>query len=98
VTVEIRLRPEVEDDLEDAAAWYESQRAGLGHRFLDEVLAALSGIADMPLGHAVIYRNTRRAWMRRFPFGIFYQVESDGVIVIAVIHGSRHPRRWQGRA
>jgi plasmid stabilization system protein ParE len=98
VTVEIRLRREAEDDLEDAAAWYESQRTGLGQQFLDEVLAALATIAEMPLGYAVIYRNTRRAWMRRFPFGIFYQMESDGVIVIAVIHGSRHPRRWQGRA
>jgi hypothetical protein len=36
--------------------------------------------------------------MRRFPFGALYQVESEGVIVIAIIHGSRHPRRRQGRA
>jgi plasmid stabilization system protein ParE len=98
VTVEVRLRREAEEDLADAATWYESQQPGLGKQFLDEVLTALSTIADMPLGYAVIYRNTRRAWMRRFPFGIFYQVESDGVIVIAIIHGSRHPRRWQGRA
>ncbi len=98
MTVEIRLRPEAEDDLTEAATWYESQRAGLGQQFLDEVLSALATIAEMPLTHAVLYRNTRRAWMRRFPFGIFYQVDSEGVIVIAVIHGSRHPRRWQGRA
>jgi plasmid stabilization system protein ParE len=62
------------------------------------VLKALEAIAERPLGYSAVYRNTRRAWMRRFPFGIFYQVESDGVIVIAIIHGSRHPRRWQGRA
>jgi plasmid stabilization system protein ParE len=98
MTVEIRLRPEAEDDLTEAATWYESQRAGLGQQFLDEVLVALDTIAEMPLMHTVIYRNTRRAWMRRFPFGIFYQVDSEGVVVIAVIHGSRHPRRWQGRA
>lgn len=98
MTVEVRLRREAEEDLEDAAAWYESQRAGLGQQFLDEVLKALETIAEVPLVYSVIYRNTRRAWMRRFPFGIFYQVESDGVIVIAIIHGSRHPRRWQGRA
>lgn len=47
MTVEVRLRPEVEDDLGDAAAWYESQREGLGQRFLDEVLAALTTIAEM---------------------------------------------------
>jgi plasmid stabilization system protein ParE len=98
VTVEVRLRPEAEEDLEEAATWYESQRPGLGQQFLDEVLSALANIAEIPLGYAVIYRNTRRVWMRRFPFGIFYQLDSDGAIVIAIIHGSRHPRRWQGRA
>jgi plasmid stabilization system protein ParE len=98
VTVEVRFRREAEEDLEEAALWYESQRPGLGQQFLDEVVKALETIAEMPLERCVIYRNTRRAWMRRFPFGIFYQVEADGVIVVAIIHGSRHPRRWQGRA
>jgi len=98
VTLEVRLRREAEEDLEDAASWYESQQAGLGQQFLDEVLKALETISETPLGFSVIYRNTRRAWIRRFPFGIFYQVESDDVVVIAIIHGSRHPRRWQGRA
>jgi plasmid stabilization system protein ParE len=98
VNVEVRLRPEAEEDLAEAATWYESQRVGLGQRFLDEVLAALETIAETPLMNAIIYRKTRRAWMKRFPFGIFYQVDSDGVIVVAIIHGSRHPRRWQGRS
>jgi plasmid stabilization system protein ParE len=98
VIAEVRLRLEAEEDLEEAATWYEAQRSGLGQQFLDEVVKALVTIAEMPLGYSVVYRNTRRAWMRRFPFGIFYRVESDGVIVIAIIHGSRHPRHWKGRA
>ena len=35
MTVEVRLRPEAEQDLSDAATWYEEQRPGLGQRFLD---------------------------------------------------------------
>ncbi len=93
VTLEVRLRREAEEDLEEAATWYESQQTGLGQQFLDEVLEALETIAEMPLGYSVIYRNTRRAWMRRFPFGIFFQVGSA-----ASPNRSRHPRRWQGRA
>ena len=38
MTLEVRLRPEAEQDLADAATWYEEQRQGLGHEFLDEVL------------------------------------------------------------
>jgi plasmid stabilization system protein ParE len=35
--------------------------------------------------------------MTRFPFGIYFRVEQSQIIVVAVIHGSRHPRRWQSR-
>lgn len=49
MTLEVRLRPEAEQDLADAAAWYEEQRQSLGHEFLDEVLTMLSGIAETPL-------------------------------------------------
>ena len=39
MTLELRLRPEAELDLAEAALWYEEQGSGLGHQFLDEVLA-----------------------------------------------------------
>lgn len=32
MTLEVRLRPEAGQDLADAAAWYEDQRQGLGHK------------------------------------------------------------------
>lgn len=97
MTVEVRLRPEAEQDLAEAAAWYEEQRRGLGQEFLDEALAAFSTIAEVPLMYAVVHRATRRALMHRFPFGIFYQIDDAGAVVVAVLHGSRHPRRWKSR-
>jgi hypothetical protein len=48
VTVEVRLRPEAEQDLAEAARWYEEQRPGLGLEFLDEALATFSAIAERP--------------------------------------------------
>ena len=97
MTLPVHLRPEAEADLEDAAAWYEKQRAGLGQDLLDEALAAFDAISGNPALYPVVHRRTRRALMRRFPFGIYYQVEADLVVVIAVMHGSRHPQRWQSR-
>ena len=46
MTLEVRLRPEAEQDLADAAARHEEQRQGLGHEFLDEVLTTFSSIAE----------------------------------------------------
>lgn len=97
MTVEVRLRPEAEQDLADAAAWYEKQLSGLGHQFLDEVLRTLSSIADAPVMYPILHRNTRRALIHRFPFGVFYTVDSTAIVVVAVMHGSRNPRRWKTR-
>jgi hypothetical protein len=67
----VRLREEADDDLAVAASWYEQQRTGLGHEFLDEALSAFQLIAEQPLLYPIMHRNTRRALMPRFPFGIY---------------------------
>jgi plasmid stabilization system protein ParE len=97
VTVEVRLRPEAEQDLAEAARWYEEQRSGLGQEFLDEALAAFAAIAERPFASAAVYRSLRRALLHRFPFGALYFVDGDGAVVIGVLHGSRHPHHWKSR-
>lgn len=98
MTLAVRVRPEAARDLTDAAVWYEARRPGLGHRFLDEVAAAFAAIAEAPLMFPSMHRNTRRTFIRRFPFGVYYRVEDSEIVVVAVMHASRHPRRWKGRA
>ena len=93
----VYLRPEAEEDLEDAATWYESQREGLGQDFLDEALSAFDTISEHPHMYPIVHSCTHRAVIHRFPFGIFYRVEKDLLVVVAVMHGSRHPRRWKQR-
>lgn len=98
MTFEVRLRSEAEHDLLEASAWYERHRHSLGHEFLDEVLAILKGIAETPLIiYPEVHRNTRRAVIRRFPFGVYFRIEDATVVVVAVMHASRHPLRWKSR-
>jgi plasmid stabilization system protein ParE len=47
---------------------------------------------------ATIYRDVRRALVRRFPYAIYYRVEPERIAVIAIHHGKRDPRHWQSRA
>src|SRR3990172_6215546 len=97
MTFEVRLRPEAELDLADTTLWYEIQRSELGHQFLDEIASTFSSIAETTLLYPVVHRNTRRALMHRFPFGIYYQVEAAAAVVLAVMHGSRNTHRWKKR-
>jgi hypothetical protein len=61
LTVDFRgqLGPDAEQDLADAAMWYEEQRPGLWQEFLDEALATFSAIAGRPLTSAAVYGSLR---------------------------------------
>lgn len=97
MSLRIYLRPEAEADVEEAAVWYEKQREGLGGEFLDEVLSVFETISCNPSMYPVVHRLTHRAVIHRFPFGIYYRTEGKMIVVVAVMHGSRHPKRWQKR-
>jgi len=68
------VRPAAAADIEEAFLWYESQRPGLGNEFLAEAQALIAAIAGRPLMYPVVRRNTRRALLRRFPYGLYYRV------------------------
>ncbi len=97
MTLKVHIRPEAQADLEEAAAWYERRRVGFGQEFLDEVLNALATIAENPMMYPVVHKEIRRAVIHRFPFGVFYLIDEDEMVVAAIMHGSRHPRRWKER-
>jgi toxin ParE1/3/4 len=84
-------------DILDTALWYEDQREGLGKRFRASLDRVLRQIEVMPELHRVFYHRVRRALTPGFPFGVYYRVEGDEVIVLAVAYSSRDPDRWKER-
>lgn len=96
---EYRLIAEPSADLDIVAAfdWYEKEQTGLGRQFLDEVRATYDRIADGPLAYQGIRVGIRRALVRRFPYTVYFAVEGDVVVVLAVLHVNRNPEEWQRR-
>lgn len=74
--------------------WYESQRAGLGAEFRNEIKLAIAILERHPERRPIYYRGFRRLLTRRFPYKIFYRIEGQRVIVFRVLHAKRdHPRQ-----
>lgn len=94
----LRVRPAARTDVISARDWYESQRPGLGDEFADEVVRLLNRIQDTPEIYAGGYSNVRRAKVARFPYVVYYRIESDAIEVLAILRGHRDPRTWHGRA
>jgi hypothetical protein len=51
-----------------------------------------------PFRFPILTRNIRRARMNRFPYGLYFIVADDDIVVIACLHGSRAPSVWMSRA
>ena len=98
---EVVARPQAEDDVLDAADWYDRQRAGLGDEFVEEIVAVFDALELNPLLHCRRHptKNIRWRYPERFPYRVIYEVieEKELVIIAAVIHAARHDRVWLRR-
>ena len=97
MTYDVIIRPAAEDDLDEASGWYERKQPGLGKRFLAAVDDTIVRIRSWPEFGIVVHKIMRRANVRRFPYGVFYVIKTDRIIVVGVLHGRRAPRKWKSR-
>jgi len=91
------FRPQAEAEALEAGRWYNQRRAGLGEEFAAAVTEAIARITENPLAFRRVRGEIRRAILRRFPYGVYFRISPDEVVVLAVVHGRRHPRHWQSR-
>lgn len=94
-----RLVAEPRANLDVAATcdWYEKEQPGLGREFLAELRATYDRIAGGPLAYQDLRSGIRRALLRRFPHAVYFAVEGEVIVVLAVLHVSRDPVEWQQR-
>jgi len=85
-------------DLDEAVAWYNNQRPGLGSEFVAEVARVLPELAKNPYLNSRRHRGKHIRWRypERFPYRIIYRVDDSekAVVVVAVLHAAMHDRHW----
>ena len=87
-----------ERELIAAAKSYETRAPGLGADFIRQVERTLSEIVANPdAGTLFAGSRIRRRLLRRFPFGLVYQRDTENILVIAVMHLHRRPGYWKTR-
>ena len=89
--------PEVPQELEAAALWYDERQPGLGGDFLGEYQATLIRILNEPERWRTIRGDNRKLNFHRFPYAIVYSVQADALYVKAVMHLHRRPFYWKDR-
>jgi toxin ParE1/3/4 len=89
--------PQVDVDVAATHQWYENEQPGLGLSFLDELRASYERIVAGPLQYQELRSGIRRALLRRFPYAVYFAVEGELIVVLAVLHAGRDPAQWQRR-
>ena len=93
----VHLHPEALAEYAEAVGFYEERAPGLGRDFFEEVQRVLRLISETPGLGSPLIPPYRRAYCRRFPFGVVYREDEDIVWVQAVMHLRRQPGYWRGR-
>jgi toxin ParE2 len=64
----LRFSIVAEAEIQAAADYYESQEAGLGFRFVEELNGAIKVILRFPNAWSPLSKRSRRCPLRRFPY------------------------------
>jgi plasmid stabilization system protein ParE len=89
------LKDHALNELTEAFLWYEKEQEGLGYLFRTKFLEKLNKICNNPYHYKVSYKNCHEALTDKFPFLIVYKIDEKAgcVIVVAIFHTSRNPKK-----
>jgi toxin ParE1/3/4 len=91
------FHPEALTEYADAVRYYAEIRPELAQRFVDAVENTIYQIREAPTRWRAIDEDVRRCLTHRFPYAILYTIEPDYILILAVMHCSRHPNAWKDR-
>jgi len=102
LTRKLRIHEAAAEEAAEAAAWYETERPGLGMDFekavnaafdvLEQDVVPLTAIPDAAGSHGV-----KRLMLRRFPYAVIVKQSDVEIFVIAIAHHARRPGYWRNR-
>ena len=93
------IHPEVEEELNQAWAYYNDIDPELAVRMLDEVYERMALAQESPLHFNTFYKQFRRILCKTFPYKIIFEVveEKQAVHIVAVRHQEEHQDAWKER-
>ena len=95
--IRVEFHEEARQEYLDAVGHYRSERARAASDFVAEVRSTVARIVRRPLTGSPGEANTRRKYVRRFPYTIIYIVSGELVQIVAVMHQRREPGYWTNR-
>ena len=78
-------------DLNEIRGYYRAIDDDIERRFLDQFDLVVERLLSFPRGAPPVngFPDVRRARMRALPYGIFYRLDGDDILILRVLHTRR---------
>lgn len=86
----VTILDEALKDLEAGSQFYEEREYGIGEYFAGSILSDIESLKIYAGIHGKHF-NSHRMLSKRFPFGIYYNIDDDLVIVVAILDMRMNP-------
>ncbi len=93
---EVIVLKEATEDLEEGQLFYDRKEPGIGDYFFDSLISDLESLRLYAGIHSKRF-GFHRMLSKRFPFAIYYEIEKDIAIVVAVLGMRRDPALIRGK-
>lgn len=93
----ISIHETAENELNDAADFYDLESPGLGEAFINEIHKTIDLIARFPEASLIIRGRIRRKVLIKFPYALIYSLRATEIRILAIAHQKRRPIYWRGR-
>ena len=97
MTYALRTSKGLPQDIDEARAFYETRRVGLGDQLVVEIYEMIDLLLENPFIFQKRYGEYRLATTRRFNYKLIYRIYETYVRIVAVQHPSQHPTFWMRR-
>ncbi len=91
------FHPAAEQELYEAAAYYDDKSPGLGREFILEIFRGIDFVCEHPDAAPSVSDGQRRKLVARFSYGIIYSIRAGRIRILAIMNLKRRPQYWKGR-
>ena len=81
-------------DIQAAHKDYNKKLEGLGDEFENEINQSIHYIEQEAQTIQVRYDNIRICFLKRFPFGIHFQMTENNVLIVGIYAMKDNPNKW----
>jgi plasmid stabilization system protein ParE len=93
----LRFLKAAQAEIDDATAYFDEQREGLGRRFKVDLQRTIDFVLEHPHSGKRLADRVRKFRLSTFRYDVIFILDVAEIVIVAVAHHRKHPGYWHDR-